>query len=350
MKKKITKTEQLLNKGLIDKRKKQALDKVLEKFSLAIPETLQKGILASGTEGPLAKQFIPDEKELIILPNELKDPIGDTPHTPVKGIIHRYPDRCLFMPVSVCPVYCRFCFRREKVGKAKESLTKKELEEAFQYIETHPAIWEVILTGGDPFILKPAQMGLLLQRLKIIPHVEVIRFHTRVPVVDPERISKEMVTVLKTCRKGKQPKALYVLLHANHPSEFTPAALSACARIIDAGIPMLSQTGLFKGINDDPDTLAALMKIFVKNRIKPYYLHHADLAQGTSHFRTSIAEGQALLKALRGTYSGLCQPTYVLDIPGGHGKVPVGPHYLTEAKNHYDVEDYQGMMHAYFKE
>jgi lysine 2,3-aminomutase len=217
-------------------------------------------------------------------------------------------------------------------------LSPAALDAALAYIAERPDIWEVIVTGGDPFILSPRRLAEVMQRLGAIDHVKVVRFHTRVPAVAPEMVTDELVAALRA-----EGKAVYVALHANHARELTPAARAACARIVEAGIPMLGQTVLLAGVNDDPETLTALMRAFVETRIKPYYLHHADLAPGTSHLRTSIEDGQALMRALRGTVSGLCQPTYILDIPGGHGKVPVGPGYLADGL----VEDPAGRCHAY---
>jgi lysine 2,3-aminomutase len=220
------------------------------------------------------------------------------------------------------------------------TLSGEALDEAFAYIAAHPEIWEVILTGGDPLVLSPRRLAELMERLGAIDHVKVVRFHTRVPVVEPERVDAAMVEALKT-----SGKAVYVALHANHPRELTPKAREACARLVDAGIPLVSQTVLLKGVNDDPATLEALMRAFVETRVKPYYLHHPDLAPGTSHFRLSLAEGQALVRALRGRVSGLCQPAYVLDIPGGHGKAPVGPCALDLDAG--TVEDRNGVRHLY---
>jgi len=196
----------------------------------------------------------------------------------------------------------------------------------------------VILTGGDPLVLSPRRIADVMARLAGIEHVKVVRFHTRVPAVDPEAVTDELVAALKS-----SGKATYVALHANHADELTPAARAACARIVDAGLPMVSQTVLLRGVNDDPEALGALMRALVETRVKPYYLHHADLAPGTGHLRTSIAKGQALMRAIRGDLSGLCQPTYVLDIPGGHGKAPIGPCYVDGAV----AEDPAGGMHAY---
>jgi lysine 2,3-aminomutase len=262
--------------------------------------------------------------------------------------------------VHVCPVYCRFCFRREMVGpRGRSALSPAEVAGALAYVRAHPAIWEVILTGGDPLVLSARRLRAVVRDLAAIDHVKIIRVHTRVPVAAPERVTRELARALKA-----SGKASYVVLHVNHPRELTPAARAACAHFIDAGIPMLSQSVLLRGVNDDAATLGALMRALVESRIKPYYLHQGDLAPGTSHLRTSISEGQDLMRALRGRYSGLCQPTYVLDIPGGAGKVPIGPSYLAATDRQersrqeapcrdarqdtrYDVTDIEGRRHAY---
>jgi lysine 2,3-aminomutase len=243
----------------------------------------------------------------------------------------------------VCAVYCRFCFRREMIGPAAEPLTAKQLDAALDYIAAHPDIWEVVLTGGDPLVLSPRRLKQIVARLSAIEHVKIIRVHSRIPIVDPTRVTPEMVRALKA-----PGKASYVVLHANHARELTGAARDACARLIDSGIPMLSQSVLLKGVNDDPQTLGALMRALVECRIKPYYLHQGDLAPGTSHLRTSIERGQELMRELRGRLSGLCQPTYVLDIPGGHGKSPVGPNYLSrDEAGRTHIEDFNGELHCY---
>jgi lysine 2,3-aminomutase len=286
---------------------------------------------------PIARQYVPRADELVTTPDELADPIGDHAHSPVKGIVHRYQDRVLLKPSHACPVYCRFCFRREMVGPGGEALSPSELEAALDYVRAHPEIWEVILTGGDPLILSPRRIGEIVRALDAIDHVGVIRVHTRVPVVDPLRVTDELIAALRA------EKAVYVVLHVNHAREFTDAARAACRKLSDAGIVLLSQSVLLKGVNDDAATLEALFRSLVRHRIKPYYLHQGDLAPGTSQFRTTIAEGQALMRDLRGRVSGLCQPTYVLDIPGGHGKVPVGPGYLRDDGT---IEDPSGETHA----
>jgi len=254
-------------------------------------------------------------------------------------VVHRYPDRVLLKLVNACAVYCRFCFRREMVGPGRGGLSRAALAAALDYIEATAQIWEVILTGGDPLVLSPRRLKAAMTRLAAIDHVKVIRVHTRMPVAAPERVSAALVRALRT------DKATFVVLHANHPRELTRQARAACARFVDAGIPMLSQSVLLRGVNDDVETLGALLRALVECRIKPYYLHHADLAPGTAHFRTTIGEGQSLMRALHGRYSGLCQPAYVLDIPGGYGKSPIGPIYLS-ADNSV-VEDFNGRRHAY---
>jgi len=261
----------------------------------------------------------------------------------VEGIVHRYPDRVLLKAVHVCPVYCRFCFRREMVGPAGlGTLTAAELDAAIGYIAAHPQVWEVILTGGDPLVLSPRRLEAIMARLAAIEHVKVVRFHTRVPVVEPERIDAAMVAALKA-----SGKATYLAVHANHPREFSSAARAAVARLADAGVVLVSQSVLLRGVNDDVETLSALMKTFVENRIKPYYLHHPDLAPGTGHFRLGIEEGQKLVAALRGRISGLAQPTYVLDIPGGHGKSVLSEGAATRGDGCFTVRDWQGQEHRY---
>jgi lysine 2,3-aminomutase len=329
--------------GLLPAEKRAALEQVAARYAVAITPDIAALIDRADPHDPIARQFVPDAAELHTTPEERADPIGDHAHSPVEGIVHRYPDRVLLKLTHVCAVYCRFCFRREMIGPAAEPLTGEQLDAALDYIGAHPEIWEVVLTGGDPLVLSARRLKQVVSRLAAIEHVKIIRVHTRIPVADPARITPELIRALKA--KGK---ATYVVLHTNHARELTDAAREACARLIDAGIPMLSQSVLLAGVNDDPETLGALMRALVECRIKPYYLHHGDLAPGTSHLRTSIERGQELMRALRGRVSGLCQPTYVLDIPGGHGKSPIGPDYLTQDEaGRVQVEDFNGTRHVY---
>lgn len=336
--------DDLVGAGLVTAEDRGAIEPVAARYAVALTPTVAALIDKLDPTDPIALQYIPRPEELKETPEERADPIGDHAHSPVEGIVHRYPDRVLLKAVHVCPVYCRFCFRREMVGPQGDgNLAPAALEKALDYIGAHPEIWEVILTGGDPLVLSPRRLGEITKRLATIPHVKILRVHSRVPVVDPDRISTEMIEALK-----EGGKTVYVALHANHPREMTPAARQACARLIDAGVVMVSQSVLLKGINDDPDVLAELMRAFVETRVKPYYLHHPDLAPGTSHFRLTIAEGQTIMRALRSKVSGLCIPTYILDLPGGHGKVAVGDDSLNEIEpGRYAVLDRLGAERSY---
>jgi lysine 2,3-aminomutase len=328
------------------------LEKVAARYAIAVTPAIAALIDPDDPADPIARQFIPSAEELVAVSGENADPIGDDAHSPVAGIVHRYPDRVLFKLVHVCAVYCRFCFRREMVGPGKpNALSDDAYRAALDYIRTHDDLWEVILTGGDPLMLSPRRLAEIMADLAAIDHVKVIRIHTRVPIADPARVSPEMVSALKV-----SGATTWIAVHANHPREFSHGARAATARLADAGIPLVSQSVLLRGVNDDAVTLEALMRTFVENRIKPYYLHHGDLAPGTAHLRTTLEHGQELMRALRGRVSGLCQPEYVLDIPGGHGKAPVGPSYLSHPESlqrdkleetRYRVVDYCGEVHLY---
>jgi lysine 2,3-aminomutase len=320
-----------------------SLEDVARRYAVAVSPTLLALVDVCDPHDPIARQFLPSLEELNTLPQELADPIGDAAHSPVPGIVHRHPDRVLFKVVSACPVYCRFCFRRETIGPGKDNaLSKDDFEAALAYIAAHSEIWEVILTGGDPFILSPRRVAEITSRLSALPHVKVIRWHSRVPVVDPDRVSDALVAALHA------PGATtYVAIHANHPREFSPDARAAIARLVDGGVPLVSQSVLLKGVNDDIEILAGLMRAFVENRIKPYYLHHPDLASGTSHFRIDIEDGLALMRALRPRLSGLAMPTYMLDIPGGFGKVPLESANVEKTAAGHRIRDARGQWHDY---
>jgi lysine 2,3-aminomutase len=345
---------ELVTHGLVPAADLPALEQVAARYAVAVTSDLAALIDAGDPADPIARQFIPSAEELLTEPGENADPIGDHSHSPVAGIVHRYPDRVLFKLVHVCAVYCRFCFRREMVGPGKASaLSPAAYRDALDYIGAHPEIWEVILTGGDPLMLSPRRLAEITADLAAIDHVKIIRIHTRVPTADPARITSELITALKV-----EGATVWVALHANHARELTDNARAACAAIVDAGIPMVSQSVLLRGVNDSAEALEALMRALVECRIKPYYLHHGDLAPGTAHLRTTIAQGQELMRRLRGRVSGLCQPDYVLDIPGGHGKAPVGPNYLSQPisfavqgepdpETRYRVVDYCGDVHTY---
>ena len=331
----LTTVDDLIDAGLADGAQAGDLGRVAADFRIRISAEMAR------VDSPqLAAQFVPTVAELITRPEELTDPIGDLAHSPTAGLTHRYPDRVILAATHACEVYCRFCFRREVVGESA-ALPEDDLAAALDYIAATPAIWEVILTGGDPLSLSPRRIAAIMARLSEIPHVQIVRLHTRVPVVAPQRIDAAMLAALRV-----RP-AVYIGVHTNHVDELTPAARAALGRIADAGIAMVSQTVLLRGVNDDANALEALFRALLTLRVLPYYLHHCDLARGAGHFRTTIAEGQAIMAALRGRMSGMGVPTYVLDIPGGFGKVPIGPDYLARDSAGYVVTDWQGGQHIY---
>ena len=339
----LTTVEALVARGLLAPHRAGELRAVAERYALAIPPALAALIDANDPADPIARQFLPDPRELDRGPAELDDPIGDAPRTVAPGLVHRYRDRVLLKLVSVCAVYCRFCFRREMVGPGAAGLDEAGFAAALDYIGAHPEIWEVVLTGGDPLALSPRRLAKVTRALTAIPHVKVLRWHTRLPVAAPVRVDAALARALT---EGHD-KTVYVALHANHPRELTAQARAACRRLLDHGVAMVSQSVLLRGVNDDADILEALMRAFVEMRVKPYYLHHADLAPGTAHLRTTIAQGQALLRELRRRLSGLALPAYMLDIPA-RGKVPLGPAYIvTRADGAHEIADPHGDWISY---
>jgi lysine 2,3-aminomutase len=337
----LTGVDELVAAGLADSGEAAALAEVAARYSVAVPDSVAR--LIAQADDPIGRQFLPRAEELRVLPEERADPIGDGAHQAVRGLIHRYPDRVLLKLTSVCPVYCRFCFRRASVGAGTEGLLDDAaLDAAFAYLAAHEEIWEVIVTGGDPLAVSPRRLAALSRRLAALPHVKILRLHSRVPVLTPARVTPELIAALKD-----SGKTVYVAVHANHARELTPEAREACALLADRGIALVSQTVLLRGVNDTVEALSALMRGFVEMRIKPYYLHHGDLAPGTAHFRLSLAEGQGLVRQLLGHLSGLCQPIYVVDIPGGHGKTPAGPVYVSRHAHAWSVEDWRGKSHDY---
>jgi lysine 2,3-aminomutase len=334
--------DDLTEAGIVSDGGAEALAAVAERYAVAITPAMAGLIDPADPADPIARQFVPTPAELETSPVERADPIGDDAHEVTPGLIHRYPDRVLLKLTSVCAVYCRFCFRRETVGHGMGALAQPQIDAALAYIREHCEIWEVILSGGDPLVVSPRRLKALGAALAANDHVRVVRFHTRVPVVAPERVTDELALALTAAGK-----ATWVAVHVNHPRELTPDARRSLARLSAAGASLVSQTVLLAGVNDEADVLAELMRALVESGVKPYYLHHADLAPGTAHFRASIARGRELMRALRGRVSGLCQPTYVLDVPGGFGKVPVGPGYLSEREGACFVEDFSGVQHRY---
>ncbi|MGL4324259.1 MAG: lysine-2,3-aminomutase-like protein [Beijerinckiaceae bacterium] len=332
----------LADAGLIAPGATHALKRVTNRYAVSLTPGVAAQI--AGGNQAIARQYIPDIRELDSTADESADPIGDHVHAPLPGIVHRYPDRVLLKIVHVCPVYCRFCFRREMVGPQGDgALSGEALENALAYIRAHRTLFEVIITGGDPFMLSARRVRDLMQALSEIPHVRVIRWHTRVPVVDPARITPAFVQALRA-----PGQSVFVAVHANHASEFSPDAMAACAKLREAGLSLVSQSVLLRGINDSTETLADLMRAFLMAGIKPYYLHHPDLAPGTSHFRLPLDEGLRIVEGLRGHISGLAQPAYVLDLPGGFGKIILTRDTIRALPDgRHELRDRHGKSHIY---
>ncbi|KXV76669.1 lysine-2,3-aminomutase-like protein [Acetobacter cerevisiae] len=327
--------EDLIAAGLVPPEQKDALAAVAQDYATAIPPAFLD--LIEQPDDPIGVQVIPSPEELLITPEERSDPIGDEALSPVPGIVHRYADRALLKPLLVCPLYCRFCFRREHVGPDGGVLDDAALEKALDWLRSHPAIREVILTGGDPLMLSPRRLGQIITALSAMPHVTTIRLHTRVPVAAPERVTDALLDVLET------DKALWMAVHINHAREMSEAARACLKRLVRRGVPLLGQSVLLRGVNDSEQALEDLFRSMVEVRMRPYYLHQLDPAPGTARFHVPVAEGQRLLAGLRGRVTGLAWPTYVLDIPGGYGKVPLGPDYVDGA---LQVRDPEGRPHT----
>ncbi len=277
--------------------------------------------LIEAPEDAVWRQCVPDARELAPCA-EPADPLAEERLSPVPLVVHRYPDRVLLLASGECAVYCRFCTRKRKVGCAAMGVSDERLDAAIDHIARTPQIRDVILSGGDPLLLEDDCLERLLQRLRAIHHVEIIRLGSRVPVTLPERITDELCAMLRRYHP------LYLNTHFNHPRELTPQAAAACARLADAGLPLGNQTVLLREVNDSPAVMKELVKGLLRMRVRPYYLHHMDLAAGTRHFRTCIEAGLDIVAALRGPVSGLAVPHYVIDAPGGKGKIPLQPEHL----------------------
>jgi lysine 2,3-aminomutase len=276
--------------------------------------------LIEQVDDPIWKQCVPDLRELD--DGGFSDPLAEEDFSPVPAVIHRYPDRVIFLVSGSCASYCRFCTRKRKVGCADMSLSFRELREGIDYIAANPQIHDVIFSGGDPLLLPDSVLQDLLARVYAIPHVEMIRIGTRVPATLPERITDRLCAMLKKFHP------LYLNTHFNHPRELTAQATESCARLADAGIVLGNQTVLLRRVNDHPEIISELFRGLLRMRVRPYYLHHMDLTRGTSHFRTSVKTGLKIMHSLRGPVSGLASPHYIIDLPEGKGKVPLVPEYV----------------------
>ncbi|HUF14102.1 MAG TPA: KamA family radical SAM protein [Longimicrobiales bacterium] len=314
------------------------IQKAIDNFNLRITPAALKFIEKQGDA--FWTQYVPTEAELDVR-DGIVDSLDEDADSPVPNITHRYPDRVLFLVSPVCATYCRFCTRRRKVGDP-EKIPLNQYDSAFEYIRNHPEVRDVILSGGDPFMLSDRRIEYLLSNLRTIPHVEIIRIHTRMPSHLPERITPELCAIVK------QHHPVYVNVHFNHPDEMTPEAEVALAMLADAGIPLGSQTVLLKGVNDEPEIMKRLMQILVKNRVRPYYIYQADVVAGGEHFRTQFTKGIEIIRAIRGWTSGLCQPHFVIDAPGGGGKIPILPEYVESVTDREVVlRNYAGEVFHY---
>ena len=327
----------------IDSEERASLQRAAQTYNVRAPRPYLQRVRWDDPRDPVRLQIIPSADELDWDPREQEDPIGDEARSPVPRLTHRYPDRVLLYPTYQCAVYCRHCFRKESLSDAGDQFAEDSLEPALAYIAAHTEIREVILSGGDPLVLSNARLAWLRARVESIPHVRMLRVHTRVPVVTPTRVTSEMVSALK----GRL--MVCVVTHFNHAQEITEETVVAARTLREAGFMLLNQTVLLRGVNDTPEALRELFRELVYALgIKPYYLHHCDLTRGLTHFRTRIEDGHALMRELRGHVSGLCAPLYVLDLPGGAGKIPLGPSYTIEHHG-YDwvFRDFRGASHSY---
>lgn len=315
----LTSLDDLIDAGLLAPARADELQDVAARYSVAVTPEVAALIDRADSHDPIARQFLPDAREAVTLPQERADPIGDDAHSPLPGLVHRYPDRVLLKLLSVCPVYCRFCFRRETVGRGKgDLLPEREVSAALDYIDAHPQIFEVILTGGDPLMLSARRLASVSRRLADMPHVRLLRVHTRAPTVAPELVSRDRLAALR-----ESGKTLYVALHVNHARELTDAARISIARLREAGAILLSQTVLLNGVNDSAPVLERLMRELALLGVRPYYLHHPDLAPGTAHFRLGLESGRRIYAELAQRLTSVATPAYVLDIPGGFGKARI---------------------------
>lgn len=344
----VSHVDALLQYGLVSSGQVDALTDIGRSFDIGISPHILKllsGRNADLRDDPIAKQYIPAAEENTILPDEEGDPIGDEIYCPVRGIVHRYPDRVLLKVSSVCAVYCRYCFRKEMIGQGAEHMSADDLDDAISYVRDNPQIWEVILTGGDPFMLSARRLQNVLDRLGAIDHVQIVRIHTRIPVASPSHLSETHLSVLKGFSK-----AVHVVIHVNHRDEVTEEVQEKILALRTANCSVLSQSVLLNGVNDNAKTLEDLFRFLVAHHVRPYYLHHLDRAKGTSHFRVPLKRGQEIMRELQGRVSGICLPKYMLDIPGGHGKIPVHDGYVHHRDGDiYQVSDYQGCTHLYFE-
>ena len=342
LKNRITAVGQLERIVSLSDTEKEEINLCLERFRMAITPYYATLMHPENRSCPIRMQSVPAARELEFDEAELADPLNEEGSSPVEHIVHRYPDRVLFLLTYKCAMYCRHCTRRRVVGEEDISVSEAGLEGALRYIRSDGHIRDVLLSGGDPLIMSDARLEHIIAKIREIPHVEVVRIGTRTPVVLPMRITDELLSMLKKYHP------IWINTHFNHPDEITPASSAACARIVDAGIPLGNQTVLLKGVNDNAAVLKDLFTKLVRIRVRPYYMYQCDIAQGIGHFRTPVESGIEIMRSLRGHISGFAVPTFVIDAPGGGGKIPVNPEYLLDMNGDEVVlRNYKGEVYTY---
>lgn len=312
---------------------RERMREVLKNMRLSITPHSAKQIDFTNPNDPLFLMAVPQEKELTVTPEELVDPIGDEAKSPIPYLTHRYPDRVLIYATFSCSQYCRFCFRRFKTGQANPGPSTEDMNRICAYLAAHPEIDEVIFTGGDPLTLLDAQIEDWLNRIRRIDSIARIRFHSRVPINLPSRVTNRLVQTLIDHQDATHP--IYLVTHFNHPREVAVENIDAISRLVNAGVVIRNQSVLLRGVNDNVETLTSLFKKLTNIRVVPYYLHQLDLARGTNHFRVPIERGIELMRELQGTVTGIALPRYMLDLPGGKGKIPLTPSFLTRHDNEW---------------
>jgi len=342
LKNRITTLEGISELIRLSRREEEGIKKARARLAMAITPYFLSLIDPEDPKCPIRKQAVPRLDEFSLSPCEMDDPCGEDTHSPVEGLVHRYPDRALLIVTDSCAMYCRYCTRKRMVGAEAPPMSSERFEEAYRYIKGKESIRDVLISGGDPLIMKTAVLESYLKRLRSIPHLEMIRIGTRIPVTLPMRVDRELVEMLRKYHP------LYLSIHFSHPREITPEVAEACTRLADAGIPLGSQTVLLKGVNDSPAVMKSLMHALLKIRVRPYYIYQCDMAMGTGHFRTPVSVGINIMEELRGHTTGYAVPTFVVDAPGGGGKIPVSPTYLlSQAKGRMTLRNYENRIFKY---
>lgn len=338
----ITTVEELAKVINIDEKEKKEISDCLHVFRMAITPYYASLMDPDDPNCPIRRQAVPTINETRILPHEMADPLNEEGSSPVRNIVHRYPDRVLFLVTRMCSMYCRHCTRRRMVGEEDEAISDAEIDEAVEYIDKTKQIRDVLISGGDPLTLGDERLEKIISKVRAIDHVEVIRIGTRVPVVMPMRITEDLLSMLKKYHP------IWINTHFNHPKELTPEAIKACNAIVDAGIPLGNQSVLLRGINDNVETMRELLTKLVKARVRPYYIYQCDLSQGLGHFRTRVETGINIMQNLTGYISGFAVPKYVIDAPNGGGKIPINPEYIIKMDNKEVVmRNFSGDIYTY---